>query len=47
MSKQQAWNLGRTTTFLGLVMWFIQPANLVTMLIAAIGFALLWYAETR
>lgn len=47
MSKQQSWNLGRTVTVLGLVMWFIQPANLVTMLVAAIGFGLLWYAETR
>jgi len=47
MSKQQAWNLGRTTTILGVALWFIQPANLIVALIAAIGLALLWYAETR
>jgi hypothetical protein len=47
MSKEQSWALGRTTTFLGLVMWFIQPANLITMLVAIIGFSLLWYSETR
>jgi hypothetical protein len=47
MSKQQSWNLGRTATFLGLTMYFIQPANLVTIGVSAIGFALLWYSETR
>lgn len=47
MSKQQSWNLGRTITFLALALWFIQPANPLTALVAAVGFGLLWYAETR
>ena len=47
MSKQQSWNLGRTITFIGLVLWFIQPSNPLTTLVAAIGFGLLYYAETR